>query len=139
MSSSNQTNSTTATSSSHFSLTTWGHLQVTRSSSSKSGRIPISETAAYSWLRVQKIMELSVQHQPESECLDNPTFADSNVNALTRINSSASSSASSVATNDSNNAMQEMDKHTVLIGRTDPLTHGKSVPSITILGDGVEK
>lgn len=61
MSSSNQKTSTAATSSSYFSLTTQNRSQVTRSSSSRSGRIPISETAAYSWLRVQKIMELSVQ------------------------------------------------------------------------------
>lgn len=77
--------------------------------------------------------------QPESESLDNPTSPDSHVNALTRINSSASSSALSVATNDSTNSMQEMDKDTVLIGRTDPLTRGKSVQPITILVSRVEK
>jgi hypothetical protein len=74
--------------------------------------------------------------QPESESLDNPTSPDSHVNALTRI---ISSSSSSVATNDSNNAMQDMEKDTVLIGRTDPLTHGKSVPPIKILVDRAEK
>lgn len=61
MSSSQQTTSTAVTSSSYFSFTTQNRSQVTRYPSSKSGRIPISETAAYSWLRVQKIMELSVQ------------------------------------------------------------------------------
>lgn len=35
--------------------------------------------------------------------------------------------------------MQEMDKDTVLIGKTDPLTHGKSVQPVTILVDRVEK
>ncbi|KAF3395092.1 hypothetical protein DPV78_008464 [Talaromyces pinophilus] len=138
MASSNQRISTTATSSSYFSPATWGRPQVTRSSSSKSVRIPVSETAAYSWLRVQKIMELSVQ-QPGSESLDNPTSPDGHVNALTRINSSASSSATSFATNDSPNSMQETDMDTTLIGSTDPLTHGKSAQPITILVDRVEK
>lgn len=134
MSSSTQKTSKTTSSSSYFSFFASNNPPVTRASSSKAGQIPISRTAAYSWLQVQKIMELSVQ-QAESESQDNPISPDSHVNALTRISSVASSSASSVVTNDSSNLMQEMDNDTVPSCGIGPLNCGKPVPSITVIGD----
>lgn len=73
--------------------------------------------------------------QAESESQDNPISPDSHVNALTRISSVASSSASSVVTNDSSNLMQEMDNDTVPSCGIGPLNRGKPVPSITVIGD----
>ncbi|OKL61547.1 hypothetical protein UA08_03449 [Talaromyces atroroseus] len=124
---------------SYFSPTSWPHPETIRSPSSKSGRIPISETAAYSWLRVEKIMELSIQvlfmfsrpygmgisivrtesntyvpQQPESESLEYPTSSENQANYLTRIKSS-SSSVSSLSTNDNTSSAQDR-----AVGKADP-------------------
>lgn len=169
MSSSGQSDTTDPTIHfSFFSLRPWDRPAVLRSSSSKSGRIPISETAAYSWFRVQAIMELSGQAHPsgvpymhceasaqedtvrhscclldsgapvclkwmryadlsippqqaESESGNELKPSDGNIYSLTRVNSYASSSASS----DKEQGVQGIEE--------------KARPQIKILVNGVEQ
>lgn len=74
----------------------------------------------------QQCANLIFVPQPEPESFDNPTSPDGQINNLTRTDSSASLSTSSVVTNDSTNSVQKLDKDTNLIRRADPLAHEKS-------------
>ncbi|KAH8705533.1 hypothetical protein BGW36DRAFT_367740 [Talaromyces proteolyticus] len=64
-------------------------IATSRISSSKNGRVPISQTAAYSWLQVQKILEISAQPKSQFFEKDSAGILERSSSPLTRNNSSS--------------------------------------------------